>query len=505
MSAQKRLRQIIVLMSFLIGGMLIFALGTLALQASLYETNDTMANSDSGITAASYQNSGDNVERDVVLEISPNDLTPPIELDPLQFAINAPDNSLQLNAYGYSSTPAPVVNALGDTWYLTTNGEGDWNLPFFQPGTQSGTANWTISNDRFVSHYPRGFEFSTVVSSDKGDIVSASVIWSHVPNELKRREADVNSETGRVRYRWFLDDSLPPWVAVNYYWSFMDSAGNRFRTNWIVGNEYSIDDGWTRTESDEVIVFVQDGLPLQTAEIVVEAMNAQQETFLEAWGQPLSFKPRVILFADKEDFGEWRLFVTNPAIVGQTDEEWGATVQVMDSSELLGLAYGTVLHEIAHLYQLDVVGEFEAGTWWNEGNATYFELNQFYDYENRVRHLASDDQLPILLLGPGPSPIGLGTDNRSRLGYDVGYTFWRWLITTYGLDTHLQIAQQMAAGESRDEALTNVLGIDLATIETTWREWLGADGPAPTLNPTPTHPAFPTAPAPLGFSTQPAN
>ncbi|MCI0713990.1 MAG: hypothetical protein L0154_27790 [Chloroflexi bacterium] len=385
-----------------------------------------------------------------------------------------------------------------DGWYLTSFSDEEWAFPYYQPGTSSGDAIWTVGESSFESLYPTGFEFEAVASSSGGEIVEASVIWSHTPEKLKRREAQVNPTTGRISLRWSVDESLPPWVAVNYYWSFIDSAGNRFRTGWILGEEYSDDfDTWERFENEEVIVFIQDGLPVETAELTLQAMEDQNPTFLQAWGGPLSYKPRVILFSVRDDFERWRSGFGGGAVIGQTSDDWGATVQVIVEDDISNLTYGTVLHEIGHLYQFEFAPDaFPPGTWLTEGNASFFELSQEYDFEARIRDFAENDELPILLEGPGPNAFASGPDGRGRLGYDVGYTFFHWLTINYGLDAHRELIEGLAAGEERNTVLERITGLTVQEIESEWRAWLGAYGPAPTFYPSPTFeyrvPAIPT-------------
>lgn len=388
-------------------------------------------------------------------------------------------------------------------WYVDSVADDEnWALPYFEPGTSEGDAEWAMLSSEFVSRYPRGFEFAASVSSSQGDIVAASVIWSHAPNELKRRVATIDNEDGEVYLRWYPEENLPPWIGINYYWSLTDSEGNRWRSDWQLGNEYEDHTSqWTRLESSEVIVVVQEGLPVETATLVLEAMADQQLTFEAAWGAPLSYKPRVILFAERDDFNRWRGGFGG-TIVGQTSDDWGATVQVITEGDISQLTYGTVLHEIGHLYQFEFAPDgFAAGSWFTEGNASFFELVQEYDYEARVREYALSDELPILLDGFGPSTFSIGPDGQNRWAYDVGYTFWHWVNLTYGLDAHRQIVEGFAAGESRDEVLESVLGMSLDEIEREWRLWLGGNEDVPRLAPTPTYPSFPATVTPYQFPT----
>lgn len=404
--------------------------------------------------------------------------------------------SFEVTAQG-DPTPTPQI----EDWYIQS--VENWDLPYFEPGTSTGDAEWVTSGFEFQSNYPNGFTFSTTASSNRGEIATASVIWSHTPNQLQRLEAQVNPATGQITARWRARASLPPWIAVNYYWSLSDTEGNRFRSGWILGNEYTHpSDQWTRVESDDVIIVIQNDLPEEIIDLTIEAMDTQHDTFIQAWGGTLSYKPRVILFSNQRDFQEWRDGFGGESVVGQTSDDWGATVQVLIDEDLVDLAYGTVLHEIAHLYQFEFAPNgFPPGTWLTEGNATLFELHQQYDYEERIRNIAEDEDLPLLLQGNDQFAFSGGPDNLGRYGYDVGFTFWKWIVTNYGLDAHRQIIEELATGASRNEALETVIGMSAFEMEQAWARWLGASSGAPTLIPTATY-NFPAPPTPYQFATQ---
>lgn len=359
----------------------------------------------------------------------------------------------------------------------------------------TGDAEWTIANNTFQSNYPVGFDFSIEVSSSGGDIVSARVIWSHNIGNRRSRPVEWDEETGiaTLNHETSIGEAVPAWVAMNYKWSFEDSTGNLYETQWFLGEEYddNVDD-WTRSESDDVIVFAERGLPSDVGQQVIDAMAAQRETYRQAWGGLLPYKPRAILYSNRDSWNEWQIGTTNSRVIGTTREEWGATVQVVSGGNVFDLAYGTVLHEIAHLYQGAFAGAFATASWFNEGNATFFELSQQYDYEGRIRALAANNELPIMLEGTGPGQSSTGPDGRSRLGYDAGYTFWKWIVENYGLDAHREIIERWRKGGLRNEVLEDVLGISAAEIERQWREWLGATGEAPTLIPLPTFRLPPT-------------
>lgn len=384
---------------------------------------------------------------------------------------------------GLASLPAL---AQGDAPARTAEPEVTADLP----GTAEANPDveWTVGDLTFESNYPRGFTFTAEISSSAAPITRARVVWSHAPGTQRSRSARIDPDTGTLVAEWVVQgsDAVPPWVGVTYTWDVTDAEGNFFETEPLYV-EYADDSReWTRTESEDIIVFTQ-GLPEEVGPLAVEAMAELRETFRQAWGDLLPYKPRAILFGDQEAWLEWRVGFQNPRVIGTTRDDWGATVQIVAGGNIEDLAAGTVPHEIAHLYQ----GEFTlmtAGSWFIEGNATFFELHQQYDYEASVRELAATGRLPALLADTGPGVSG----QNARRGYDIGYTFWKWFVENYGLDGHRELIQTLKRGTSRDAALEAVTGLSLDEIEGRWRVWLGASPVPPTLFPTPTMFFFPT-------------
>lgn len=361
-------------------------------------------------------------------------------------------------------------------------------------GQAAETVEWTVGDLAFESHYPHGFSFTTSISSSAGSIVRGRVIWSHVPGTQRSRSITIDSVTGALSAEWNvgLGESIPPWVGLTYYWDVGDAAGNSFQTEPQYVEYADSNREWIRTESDDIIVF-STSLPREVNEQAMAAMAEQRETYRAAWGDLLPYKPRAILFGDRAAWSEWRLGAMNRSVIGLTSDDWGGTAQVVSS---LGgyhdLAYGTVLHEIAHLYQSEFTIMI-SGTWTIEGNATFFERSKQYDYEGTVRAMARRGELPVLLQGTGPGVSG----RNARQGYDIGYTFFKWLTDNYGLEAHRELIELMGQGTGRNAALETVTGLPVDEIERRWRVWLGASGVVPTLIPTPTPLMFPS-PTPYG-------
>ena len=356
------------------------------------------------------------------------------------------------------------------------------------PAQQNSDVQWTVGEQTFKSDYPQGFEFTADITSSAGPIVRGRIVWSHVPRTQRTRPIEVDPNTGMLHAAWEVGvgDSVPPWVGITYYWDVGDSEGNSFQTEPQYVEYEDTGHQWYRTESEDIIVF-SENLDHSVNQLTMDAMAEQRDTYRAAWGDLLPYKPRAILFGDQEAWTQWRIGASNPRVIGQTSSDWGGTVQVVNRGDLQDLAYGTVPHEVGHLYQSSFT-VMAPGSWFIEGNATLFELNQMYDYEASVRQMAAAGKLPALLTGSGPGVSG----NNARQGYDIGYTWWKWLVNNYGWDGHRQLIQLIDQGVPRNEAIQQVTGLTLQQVEESWRTWLGASPVPPTLVPTPTLLFFPS-------------
>ncbi len=360
---------------------------------------------------------------------------------------------------------------------------------------------WTVEEAAFVSNYPTGFSFTIKVSSSGGEVTRARAIW-YSPNlrasqtrAIEAEEAVYDAAAGVWTATWEADtlNMVPPWVEVMYHWELRDAADNRYETEPAIAEYADPTHAWTRSESDGAIVFTL-GLPGEVEEVVLSAIEERLPQYYEVWGGGLPRKPRIILFGDYELWMEWRTvpeYSDTSRIVGQTFDTWNAIVQVLYGENLEQaideLAYSTVVHEMEHLYQAEYVAAtrdiYDVPTWFPEGDATFFELHQSYDYLGRVQQMARNGELPPLLVGVADAPRTDG--DTARDGYDIGYSFFVWMQEQAGdLSWHREAMQLLAEDVPFFEMLEQVTGMSQAEIEQNWRVWLGASPMAPTLIPT---------------------
>ncbi|MCS6871071.1 MAG: hypothetical protein RML95_11290 [Anaerolineae bacterium] len=355
------------------------------------------------------------------------------------------------------------------------------------PTNNGGNAQWTILSNTFTSNFPKGFTFTLEATSTGGKIVSAAVLWRHSPvSSRTRRLATIDESGTKMVAVWEKSpgDAVPQWAGVEYWWLLQDESGNVYETQrWY--DEYADNTRkWSRMESDDIIVFWQEGVPDQVGPLTIAAMKRLRPFFELNWAMPLGYKPRAIIYADFETWAEWSpgrgTVGGGLVVVGSTNQSWGATAQVYDPfvQPVEEVANDTVPHEIAHLYQY-ANGGTSGATWFIEGSATFFELNSGPRIEQRVRRWAREGRLPTLQ-GTGPG---------GREAYDVGYMFWVWLTETYGADAHRRTWELVRAGRTQRAALEAITKKSFIEMETEFRTWLGAANPqVPT--PLPTLPLF---------------
>jgi hypothetical protein len=376
---------------------------------------------------------------------------------------------------------------------LTTSLLAQHGLPAKAQG-----ATWTVSEYGYQSNYPDGMTFTIKATSSAGKIKNALVFWRYSPVASRTRQTGVVNETGDgVTAQWVkkITDAVPQWAGVEYWWQLSDEAGNVFETERQF-TEYSDNTRkWTRMESEDIIVFLEDGVPTEVGDASLKAMEEARPMYQKYWPNPLGYKPRAIIYNSYATWAEWAPGAGTAAstggsttiVAGQTRDTWGATIQKFNpfdrsniEQQIINTAYSVVVHEVAHLYQY-ANGGTRGSLWFVEGNATFFELVGRDSSVAYARELARSGELPTLQ-GEGPS----GRGAFARAAYDIGCAFFVWLDETYGAEAHKLLWASIDQGRSVRESLEMVTGMNFVDMETAFRTWLGAPNPvAPTLIPTP--------------------
>jgi hypothetical protein len=395
--------------------------------------------------------------------------------------------SVRVHLYAVLTLALAALIALSSYVPVTIAQEAPTVQP--SPTGNGGSATWTVSDVSFTSQYPDGGQFTIRAESSAGPIKTATLFYRHNPSNRQRALGKFDAGTG-LWTATGIDSGTPQWVAVEYWWSLTDEAGNNYVTD-IMSNMYAdTRREWAMTESEDIIVYWETQLPENMGDAIVQAMADRRQFYLENWGQLLPYKPRAVIFDGEQDavINEWSRGSTirRPGVAGSaatilggfTRREYGAFIGIYRTTreDPVEFALSTVLHEVGHLYQYEN-GGFDTQGWFTEGNAEYM-IGSRADrrrYLNRARAYAVTGEMPTL------------SDLGGREQYDVGFAFFIWFTEKYGEDSHLKLMQIVAQGGGTRKALERFTGMTFLDIETEFREWLGApNGVPPTSVPEPT-------------------
>lgn len=399
---------------------------------------------------------------------------------------------------GGANLPTPTPYPVDEVNYeLTTVGGEDVTLTFAGLSMDGITIGETTVN----SDYPRGMVFTTTAESENGSIQSAT-LWMILANgDLTRFEATMDEEAEAwVANPWSAGEGVPAWRPFEFYWRVRDETDVAVDTEPIAMSYWDPTREWYRAEGDYLILYwfgTDEVDPEYIAENAMYAMNATEPRRIEGFGSAISYKPVGVVYPTRETLGEFSGSGTsNDNAAGYTSSEMGMTVQniapptdawferqagciyataredrVSQAWIVDRTIFGTIPHEVAHLYQYDH-GVAVGPNWWVEGQADYFTY-QAGQYDFRIRNLASfDSDIPTL-----DGNIGAFTyeaDGCYALAYDMGVSFINWLLSNYGgLQLHAQIVDLLQSRITLQDALEQATGKPFYELENEWRTYLG--------------------------------
>ena len=414
---------------------------------------------------------------------------------------------LSMVALGFGSTlaqdgganlPTPTSYPVEEVAYeLSIVGGEDVTFTFAGTTAEGITVGETSVN----SDYPRGMVFTTTAESENGSIQSAT-LWMIFPTGgLTRFEATMNAETKEwTANPWSAGEGIPAWRPFSFYWRVRDETDVAIDTEPIAISYWDPTREWYRAEGDYLILYwfgADEVDPEYIAENAMYAMNTTEPRRIAGFGSPISYKPVGVLYPTRETLGEFSGSGTsNDNAAGYTSSEMGMTVQNMapptdawferqadcvyatPREERISQAFivdrsifGTIPHEVAHLYQYDH-GVAVGPNWWVEGQADYFTY-QAGQYDFRIRNLATfDSDIPTI-----DGNIGAFTyeaDGCYALAYDMGVSFINWLLSTYGgIETHAQIVSLLQSNMTLNDVLEEATGKPFYELENEWRVYLG--------------------------------
>ena len=338
------------------------------------------------------------------------------------------------------------------------------------------------------SHFPDDLTFSLVVRSDAGDIVKAD-LYVQVGWEdtmwLVASEPFLPAPQVELTAVWnTFAETIPPFVEITYHWEVRDSTGETLSTRPVLVEYTDATHDWQRLEDDRVIVFWYDQ-PASFGEALFQASQEAYAHVARITGAAIERAIRVVIYNDQEDFCAFYAPRTcQDWIGGQTFS--GITVQW--GANLSWFTEAVIPHELAHVFYGEILRDtwLPVPTWFNEGIAVYNERRDHSRDMTLVLDAAEAGKLqtlPVMTRGGGVA------HGEVDLWYAVAYSLVAYLGETYGEETLGELVLNLADNIPFEEALVQMVGLDMAQLEMEWRAWLGYP-----VDSIPTPAPFPTMP-----------
>mgnify|MGYP001054567001 CR=1 FL=1 len=346
----------------------------------------------------------------------------------------------------------------------------------------SATANGDIYvlDSSVEAHFPSELVFHLDAQSSS-DIVAARLHYQ----VDKMNYAEVTSEgwprfapAARVKTSWVWDMrkvSLPPGVAVRYWWTIEDKGGNRFATSpdtvYFDDNRYEWQNSTDDTTSD-LNLFWYEGSTSFAQELldVCEGGLARLSKDTGVYPQnPI----RIYVYASSKDLRGAMVFPMEWT-GGVAFTEFGI-IAIGISPSQLDWGKGALVHELTHLivHQATFSPYSRLPTWLDEGLAMYNEGELDSQLRSWLDKAISEDKL--ISVRSLCSPFSAEPE-KAYLSYAESYSLVEYLINNYGGDKMLELLTLFKQGSTYDEALTEVYGFDIDGLDTRWRETLRPEG-----------------------------
>lgn len=348
--------------------------------------------------------------------------------------------------------------------------------------------DFAVGNTFALSNYPHGATFTVSVKTDK--IIQGITLFARYPHRSGTRAVAEQTDTpGEWKAVLYDRPGQPPWQEFDFYWSITAEDSSFVETtpqHFVYNDPTRV---WFKAETPLLRLYWF-GYDESFAQVAMEGIAAVQERYLLGFGQPLSYVPVAVLFADVESFAEFSSGGVTGAQqrAGFTSNELGMTVQrfieiglprgcsvfpsISEQTVEWLYAYTTevITHEVAHLYQFE--NNINGPTWFIEGGATWFSMESFRVRQEGLRDRDSDDDLPTLQ-GSGPSSGSFTPNGCNALAYWMGASFYNYIYGAYGMDAIGTWLGLIGQTYRMDEALLQATGKTLSELEHDWRIYLG--------------------------------
>ncbi len=332
----------------------------------------------------------------------------------------------------------------------------------------------TVTISAVDSAFPSSltFKISTQSSSQISEIrlhyTTEQLSFARVTSEaflVFTPSTSVNAE-----WTWDLRQSggIPPGTIIIYWWTINDKSGNSLTTG---QSQFSFEDTrfkWQKMTQDKTTLYWYNGTQSFADDIMSTTQNALVRLTRDT-GATLQDPIRIYLYANSSDLLGSMLF----------PQDWTGGVSFTESGCIVigissaNITWGrtAIAHELTHLvtHQMTLNPYNGLPTWLEEGLAMYNQGSVDISFTSALQTAISNNAL--LTLKTLSSPFS-AYSNISYLSYAESWNAVDYLIKTYGKDKMEQLLETFHQGNTYDNALLKVYGLDTKGLSAQWLKTL---------------------------------
>ncbi len=360
----------------------------------------------------------------------------------------------------------------------------------------------TVSANNFTSDFPRQLVFQ-LESQSTAKITDVALLTQidGIPSSGRQLPQFTSDSQVKVKYEWSLGRNyLPPGVSGQYWWTILDSAGNRLETP---KQPFRVEDAshpWKKLSNAQLVLnwyLGGDSFGKALFDNGVSAMKfLQQDTgvtvdrLIQVWiyGSRTDFfrslEPGATEWTGGRAFPDYSIVLIN---VEPTQLEWGK-----------GATAHELTHQVIHQKIRSPLGNLSMPHWVDEGLAVYYEGTPGQvdpQFSGPLQRAIRDDTLVPVRSLSGSFPAD---PRAAELAYGESWSVVDFIFRHYGRDKMAQLLQAFKTGGAYDDIFKQVLGVDTDGLEVEWRKDVGAKPRAISTRSAAQPTAFPT----FGLSTE---
>jgi len=342
----------------------------------------------------------------------------------------------------------------------------------------------TIVGNEAIVDFPNEVTFQLQLA-DPGSIVDAVLTYDVDRFSCLDVASDVPLEVsgGLIEWNWVLSRSgnLPPGATLWWEWTLIDANGRKTvtprQTITIMDDRFD----WRMLEEEGIHLYWYKGD--NVGPLLLEAAVSGLDTLESEMGIELQDDVKIFIYGDASEMRDALLYVQGWA-GGAAFPEYNTILLGVEPQSADTWGMDVVPHELAHLV-VDQYGRSCVGgsrpTWLDEGLAMVAEGEPADDVIADINRGIEENAFEPLRSLTGSFAADY---DQAGMSYSQSYSVVDYLLNTYGAEKIQKLLLVLADGSGYDQALQQVYGLNVDSLETEWRAAIGA--PPRAIPPTPT-------------------